>query len=67
MTRDCCATVPPIMTRQLFADWMICKFCLNCCMLVKAGGNRYDIECKASPNLGAVSVQYGKCPSYKAK
>lgn len=28
MTRDCCATVPPIMTRQLFADWMIyCPIC----------------------------------------
>lgn len=48
-------------------DLPICKFCRNCCRLVKAGSNRYDIDCKANPNLGAVSVQYGKCPSYKAK
>lgn len=28
MTRDCCETVPPIMTKMLFADYMIyCPIC----------------------------------------
>lgn len=43
----------------------ICKDCINRISLIRVSGRRYEIDCKANPNLGGVTASYNHCCSYR--
>lgn len=45
----------------------ICMSCSNCLMIKRITGRRYEIDCKANPNLGGVTISFFYCCSYKKK
>lgn len=45
----------------------ICCSCRNCIKIGKITGGRYEIDCKANPNLGGVTRSYCKCRSYERR
>lgn len=41
----------------------ICEKCIYCHNLKKIG-NRCELDCSKNPNVGAVGINYQRCPSY---
>ena len=51
-------------TRKL-KNLPVCVDCSHCKTLTKPVGSCFDVDCLKNPNLGGVTGNYKKCPSFE--